>query len=113
MVEELERRVMIDCGEKWADVNIENPVHPLTQDSCRQRIQCIVLTAPRPESVRETQKVLFPDLVEYRPYRALDDFVLQRSDPQWSLPPIGFRYPGSPRRLRSIYPSMDAPVQVA
>src|SRR5260221_7238133 len=72
-----------------------------------------MLTAPRPESVRETLKVLFPDLVENRPYRSLDDFVLHRRDSQWSLPPIGLRYPGSPRRQRSIGPSMDAPVQVA
>jgi hypothetical protein len=57
-----------------------------------------MLTALRPESERETQKVLFPDLVENRSYRVLDDFVLQRRDPQRSLPPIGFRNPGSPRR---------------
>ena len=72
-----------------------------------------MLTAPRPESVAEALKVLFPDLVENRPYRVLDDFVLQRRDSQWSLPPIGFRDPDSSRRLRSICPTMDSPVQVA
>src|SRR6266436_6488961 len=59
------------------------------------------------------KKVLFPDLVENPPYRVLNDFVLQRRDPQWPLSPIGFRYPDSPRRLRFIRPTMDSPVQVA
>src|SRR6266487_2181610 len=72
-----------------------------------------MLTASRPESVRETQKVLFPDLVENPPYRVLHYFVFQRRDSQWSLPPIAFRDPSSPRRLPLIGPSMDTPVQVA
>jgi hypothetical protein len=72
-----------------------------------------MLTAPWPESVRVAQKVLFPDLVEHLPYRVLHHFVFQRRDPQWSLPPIGFRDPDSPRRLRLICPSMEPPVQVA
>src|SRR5216683_7126139 len=71
-----------------------------------------MLTAPRPESIRAILEVLFPDLVEDCPYRTLDDFVLQRRDPQWSLPPIGFRDPDSSRRLRLIRSSMDSPVQV-
>ncbi len=72
-----------------------------------------MLLAPRPEPVRETQKVLFPDLVEYRPYRVLHHFVFQRRDSQWPLPPIAFRDPSSPRRSRSIRPTMDSPVQSA
>ena len=92
---------------------IQHPVHLLARDPDVQRVQCIVLAAPWPESVRKAQKVLFPDLVENRPYRVLDDFVFQRRDSQWSLPSIGFRDPDSPRRLRSICPAMDSPVQVA
>src|SRR5260221_12475117 len=72
-----------------------------------------MLTAPWPEPVREAQKVLFPDLVENPPYRVLNDFVLQRRDPQRPLSPIGFRYPDSPRRWRLIRPTMDSPVQAA
>lgn len=94
-------------------VQIENPVHSLAHDPHPQRVQCICLAAPRPESVAEAQKVLLPDLVENRSHRVLDDFVLQRRDPQWSLPPIGFWYPDSARRLRMIRPAMDSPMQVA
>jgi hypothetical protein len=72
-----------------------------------------VLISPRSESVREALKVLFPDLVENPPYRVLYDFIFQRRDPQWSLPPIGFRYPDPPRRLRLIGPPLNPPVQVA
>ncbi len=81
------------------------PTHSASNASC--------WSAPRPESVAEAQKVLFPDLVENLPYRVLDDLVFQRRDPQRSLPPVGFRYPDSSRRLRSIGPAMEAPVQVA
>jgi hypothetical protein len=32
-----------------------------------------MLAPPWSESIRDSQKVLFPDLVENRPYRVLDD----------------------------------------
>jgi hypothetical protein len=50
------------------------------------------------------------DLVEHLPYRVLDHLVLQRRDSPWPSPPIGFRYPDSPRRLRSIGSAMDSPM---
>ncbi len=40
-------------------------------------------------------KILFVNLIEDRHHRLLDDFVLQSSDAQRSLPSIGFRYVGS------------------
>jgi len=79
--------------EKRTDVQIERRVYFLALDSDIQRI---LLAAPRPETIREAQKVLFPDLVENRPCRVLYDFVFQRRDPPWSLPSIGFRDPDSP-----------------
>src|ERR671935_1515053 len=71
-----------------------------------------MLAAPRSETVAEALEVLFPDLVENRLHRVLNDFVLQHRDPQWSLPSIGFVYPDSARRLRSISSAMDPPMQV-
>jgi hypothetical protein len=44
-----------------------------------------VLAAPWPETIREAQKILFPDLVEDCPYRVLDDLVFQRRDSQREL----------------------------
>jgi hypothetical protein len=40
-----------------------------------------MLTAPRPEPIREALKVLFVDLVENRHHGLLNDLVLQRGDP--------------------------------
>ena len=55
-----------------------------------------MLPASWSKTVAESLKVLLPDLAEYFPYRVLDDFVLQRRDPQWPLSTIGLRDPGSP-----------------
>src|ERR1035441_201910 len=67
-------------------------------------------TAPWPKPVREAPKVHLINLIEDRDHRLLDDFVLQRSDAQRTLPPVGFRYIHSSRRLcpvRSpVYPAM-------
>ena len=78
VLHELDHPRVFDSIEKRPNVKIQHPVHPLTCDSDVERVQRIVLAAPWPEAIREAQEVLFPDLVENRPYRVLDDFVLQR-----------------------------------
>jgi hypothetical protein len=88
MLHELDQPALIDFVEKGLHVQIQHPVHFLLRDSDVQRIQGIVLAAPRPEPVRKTFEVLFPNRVEYFPYRSLYDFVFQRRDSQWSLPSI-------------------------
>jgi hypothetical protein len=55
-----------------------------------------MLSAPWPESVAESLKVLLPYLAENLPYRVLEDFVFLRRDPQWPLSSIGLVDPGSP-----------------
>jgi hypothetical protein len=67
--------------EKSTNVQIEHPVHLLPLQAHAQSVQRIVLATPRPESVRESQKVLFVNLIENRHHGLLDDLVLQRSDP--------------------------------
>ena len=81
--------------QEYPDVKIQHPVHFLARDSDVERVQRLVLAAPRPKTIRKTQKVLLPNLIEDRPYRVLDHFVFQRRDSQWSLPPIAFRNPDS------------------
>ena len=76
---------MFDSIEKCSDVQIEHPVHFPARDPDVERVQRIVLAPPWPESIRESSKVLFPNLVEDRPYRVLDDFILQRRDDQREL----------------------------
>ena len=60
-------------------------VNILTCNPDVERIQRIVLAPPWPETIRKTQKILFPNLVEDCPYRVLDDFILQRRDDQREL----------------------------
>src|SRR5271167_3394524 len=85
MLDKLDHPVVIDFVEKRPNIKIEHPVHFLACDSNIQRVQRIVLAAPRSESVREAQKVLFPYLVEDRSYRGLDDLILQRREGQREL----------------------------
>jgi hypothetical protein len=95
VLHELDHPGVVDSIEKRLNVKIQHPVHPLACDSDVERVQRIVLASPWSEAIRKAQKVLFPNLVENRPYRVLDDFVLQRRDSQWSLPSIAFRDPDS------------------
>jgi hypothetical protein len=71
-----------------------------------------MLTAPWPEAVRETPKVLFVNLIEDRDHGLLNNLVLQRRDPQRTLPSVRFRYVDSPRRLRSISAAVNPAVQI-
>jgi len=59
-------------------------------------------TAPRAESVREAEKVLFVDGVEHLDDGTLDDLVLQRGNAQRSLPPVRLLDVRPPYRLRSV-----------
>src|SRR6202165_1231002 len=91
---------VIDLVEERSDIQVEHPVHFLARNPDVEGIQRVVLAAPRPEPIREAQKVLFPHTGENRSDRMLDDFVLQRGDTQWPLPAIAFRNPGDRKSTR-------------
>src|ERR1700741_5652482 len=69
---------------KLPDVSIEHPVHFSRSDSYRQRVPRLMRAAPRPESVRESQEVLFEDRVQYLDGGALDHFVFQCGNAEWA-----------------------------
>jgi hypothetical protein len=48
---------LIKLTEEVADISIEHEVHLPAHDPDRQRIQRIMLRAPRPKPVRETQEI--------------------------------------------------------
>ena len=102
VLDELHHPPVVDGVEEVTDVCVEHPVHALPHDADPERVQRVVLTASGPKPVREPQEVLLIDRVEDRHDRVLDDFVLQGSDAQGTLSPIGFRDVGSLGRLRSI-----------
>ena len=82
MLEELQQPALIEPREEVADVSVEHEVHLLAHDPDRERIQRIMLRAPRPKPVRETKKVLLVDGVQHLDHRPLEDLVLQRGDPE-------------------------------
>src|SRR5262249_29758703 len=98
MLHELDHPAFIEVIEKASDVSVHNVVHLLLQQRIGQRIQRIMLAAPRAKTIRETKKVLFINLVEDGGHGVLDDFVFQGRNPQWALPSIFFLYVHSSRR---------------
>src|ERR1039457_6831052 len=53
LFQEPDHPIVVNRPEKVSDVDVQNPVHLLPLDANNQRIQCIMLTALRPEAVRE------------------------------------------------------------
>jgi hypothetical protein len=49
---------MVKAGEVVPEIQVEHPVHLLLHDPSSERVQRAVRAAPRPEAVREAEKVL-------------------------------------------------------
>ena len=82
VLEKLQKPRMIEAREAVADVRVEHRVHLLARDPDRQSVQRLMRGTPRPEPVRETEKVLLIYGVQHLDHRPLQDLVLQRSDPE-------------------------------
>src|SRR6201997_951883 len=98
MLHELYQPAFVQIVEKARDVSVQNVVHLLLQERVRQRIQRVMLAAPRAKTIREAEKILFVNLVEDGGHGVLDDFVLQGRNSQWTLSSIFFLYVHSSRR---------------
>jgi hypothetical protein len=61
-------------------VSVKNVVHLLLQEHVRQRIQRLMLAAPRAKPIREPEKVLLVNLVEDSDRGLLDDLIFQSRD---------------------------------
>ena len=112
MLEELHQPRLVEAGKEVADISVEHEVHPLARDRDRERIQRIMLRAPRSEPVRETEEVLLVHGVQHLDHRPLKDLVLQRRDPERPQPPVRLRYEHPARRPRSIRTPMNPGVQI-
>jgi hypothetical protein len=71
-----------------------------------------MLTATRPYPIREAPRILLVNVIEDCDHNLLDDFVLQRRDPERPLPAIRFRNEHPSRRLRSISAAVNPAVQI-
>ena len=113
MLEKPHKPRLVEAGEEVADVRVEHVAHLLARDPSRERIQRIMLAAPRPKPVRKTEKVLLVDGIQHLDHRPLKDLVLQRRDPERPQPPVGLRYEHPTRRPRPIRPPLDPGVQIS
>src|SRR6266436_8785914 len=112
MLHELDQPTLVEVIEKSSNVGIQNVVHLLLQERVRQRIQCLMLAAPRTKPIRETEKVFLVDLVEDGNYGLLDNLVFHSRNPEWTLSSIFFLYVHSSRWLRSIGSAMDSAMKI-
>ena len=112
MLHELDHPTFVEVIEKSSNVGIKNVVHLLLQERVRQRIQRLMLAAPRAKTVREAEKVFLVDLVEDGDHGLLDKFVLDSRDPEWTLPSIFFLYVHSSRGHRSIRSAMNSAMKI-
>jgi len=77
--------------EEALDIRVEHPVHLLSQDADVERVQRIVLAAPRPEPIGEADEVPLVDRLQHHHDRLLDDLVLQAPDAQRPLRAVRLR----------------------
>src|ERR1700676_5464150 len=75
MLPELDQTTLVEVIEKSSNVGIQNVVYLLLQEHIRQRIQCLMLAAPRTKPIGESEKVFLVDLVEDRDHSLLDKVV--------------------------------------
>ena len=112
MLHELDQPTVIEIIEKTSNVGVKNVVHFLLQERIRQRIQRIMLAAPRAKSIREAETVFLVNLVEDGGHGLLDKFVFQGRNPQWALPSICFLDVYPSRRFRSIGSTMNSAMEI-
>src|SRR6266853_3294995 len=112
MLDELHGPFVAQVIEKSTDVGIKHPVHSLSLNAHRQRVQRLMRAAIGAEPVREALEVDLIYLVEDRHRSLLNNFVLQRRDAQRTLPPVSLRNKDSSRRFCPIRSTVHPAVQI-
>src|SRR5215831_10583020 len=97
MLDEADQPFLANFVEKGSDISVKNEVHFLGRDPDAERVQRIVLSAPRPEPITEPEEILLENAVQHLSGRPLDDFVLQGGHRKWALFSIGLGYVRSAR----------------
>ena len=77
----------LDLQKRWGTFSSyenfkhENVIHLLLHERIGQCVQRLVRASPRTKTTREAKKVLLVNLIEDGNHSLLDDFVLQRCNP--------------------------------
>ena len=103
---------MADRVEEPLDIGVENPPDVPSLDPERERVQRIVLAAPRSEPIAEAQELRLVDRRQGHDHRRLYDFILDGGDAERPLLAVRLRDIHPPRRQRSIRSRMDAPMEI-
>src|SRR6202021_4069464 len=90
VLNELDHPCLVEVIEEALDVGIKHIVHLFLHERIGQRIQRLMLAAPRTKSIREAEEVLLIDMVEDGDHCMLDDLVLQGGDPERTVPSVAF-----------------------
>ena len=79
---------MLHRVKETSDIGVEYPVHAFAHQSDPERIQCVMRAEPWAKPIRESQEVLPVNLIEDRPDRVLDYFVIHGGEAQRPLSPV-------------------------
>src|SRR5205085_10422936 len=112
MLEKTHRPFVVHVVKEPTDVSIQHPVHLLSLDPNRQRIQRLMLASFRSRAIRKAPKIHLVNLIKNGDHGVLNDLVLQRRNAQRPFPAVGFRNIHSPRWLRSIGASANPAVKI-
>jgi hypothetical protein len=81
MLHELDQPTFVEVIEKSSNVGVKNVVHLLLQERIRQRIQRLMLAAPRAKPIRKAEKVFLVNLVEDGDHGLLDNLSSSAATP--------------------------------
>src|SRR6202453_906783 len=112
MLDELDHPRCVEVIEEALDVSIKYVVHFSFHERIRQRIQRLMLAAPRTKTIRKAEEVLLIDVVEDGDHCVLDDLVFQCGDPERTLPSVAFLDVNPYRWKCPIRPAMQPAVQI-
>src|SRR5258708_18203453 len=112
VLNELDHPCFVEIIEEALDVGIKHIVHLSLHESIGQRIQRLMLAAPRAKTIREAEEVLLINLIEDGDHCVLDDLVFRCGDPERTFPSIAFldEYPS--RWQRTVCSAMQPAVQI-
>src|SRR5262249_2159788 len=113
MFDEADQPILADFVEKGSNVGVKNEVHLPAGDSDAERIQRIMLSAPRPEAIAEPKEIFLKNAVQHLGGRPLDHFVFQGGHRKWALSSVGLWYVRSARRQRPVCSPMDPRSQIS
>src|SRR4051794_20651427 len=110
--QETNQPFLADLVEERPDVGVQDVAHLLAVDPDTKRIERVMRSPPRPESVREPEEVFLIDRVQQRGHRPLDDLVLKSCDRERALTAIRLGNVDPPGRQCPIRSPLDPVMQI-